>query len=148
MFVFRLFSVLTNSRRKRQCSMEHARTHTCLKSTNQLFIHCLIKNSHIISVTVCVCARVCAKVKKGSSVRDFVTAQMSRATDGSGRHKGLMDRWFVSSLKVNRSVLLRRRAEAELPESHVSRFYWTKWASNVQLKKKMRKNRKKLVDVF
>lgn len=84
---------------------------------------------------VCVCVR--AKHEKGSSVRDYVTPQMSRATDGSGQHKGLMDRWFVSSSKVNRSVLLRRQAEAELPESHVSRFYWTKWASNVQLEEKI-----------
>lgn len=65
------------------------------------------------------------KKKKGSSVRDFVAAQMSPATDGSAVHTGLMDRWFVSSRKVNRSVLPRRRAEAGRLESHVSRFYLT-----------------------
>lgn len=72
---------------------------------------------------VCVCEQ--KKEKNGSSVRDVVAAQMSPATDGSAVHTGLMDRWFVSSRKVNRSVLPHRRAEAGRLESHVSGFYST-----------------------
>ncbi len=68
-----------------------------------------------IKEQIFVCVHVCTLDKQEKCARNYCRtagSQISASADGKDLQSGLMDRWFVSSQKVNKSALVDIRAEA------------------------------------